>query len=162
VITLEERVQRLEDLEAIRQLDATYCRLLDGGDFAGLVELFTPDGSFDGLSLVTGQEQLLTFFDGLVAGGLTAFWHHVSNLEIEVDGDAATATSLLWQPCVVHGVPQVAAGRYTDRLLRTDVGWRYELKRVRFAYWVPLAEGWDHQRFGLDSARRAALHRDTA
>ena len=103
--SLERRVQRLEDLEAIRQLDAAYCRLLDDGDWPGLVEQFTPDGTFDGLSVVTGHEQLLTFFDGLAAGGLTAFWHHIRNLEIEVEGDAATATSVLWQPCVVEGVP---------------------------------------------------------
>ncbi len=153
---VEARLRRLEDVEAIRALDARYSRLLDDGDWAALVDLFLPDGIFDGLDRVTGHAALLDFFTGLAAGGLTAFWHHVSNLEIDVDGDRAAVQSLLWQPCVVAGVPHVAAGRYTDRLARTGDGWRYALKRVRFSYWAPLGTGWDQHRFTLESARRAA------
>jgi ketosteroid isomerase-like protein len=154
---LEARIQRLEDAEAIRTLDARYCRRLDDGDWPGLVELFTADGTFDGLSAVTGRDALLAFFGGLGGGGVTAFWHHVSNLEIEVQGDSASVRSQLWQPCVVDGVPHVAAGRYADRLVRTGEGWRYELKQVRFFYWGPLAEGWDVHRFGFAPARNAAV-----
>jgi ketosteroid isomerase-like protein len=156
---LEARLRRMEDVEAIRTLDAAYCRLLDDRDWPGLVELFTPDGCFDGLSVVTGPAALLAFFGGLADGGLTAFWHHVSNLEVAVDGDTATVTSLLWQPCVVDGVAHVAAGRYADSLVRTAEGWRYALKQVRFSYWAPLAEGWDQHRFALETARSAALPR---
>jgi ketosteroid isomerase-like protein len=163
VTALEERLRRLEDAEAIRNLDAAYCRLLDDGDWPALVQLFLPDGTFDGLSVVTGRDALLSFFAGLADGGLTAFWHHVSNVEVDVDGDEAAVRSLLWQPCVVDGVPHVAAGRYADRLVRTPEGWRYSLKQVRFFYWGPLAEGWDHHRFGFAPARNAAvLPRGTA
>ena len=152
---LEARLRRLEDAEAIRTLDAVYCRHLDDGNWPALVELFTPDGVFDGLRRVAGHADLLAFFGGLADGGLTAFWHHVSNLEVEVDGDTATVRSLLWQPCVVAGVPHVAAGRYRDRLVRTGAGWRYAEKQVRFTYWAPLTEGWDHHRFGLEAAAAA-------
>ena len=155
-MTPEERLRRLEDVEEIRALDARYCRLLDDGDWPALVALFTPDGVFDGLRRVAGHADLLAFFAGLAAGGLTAFWHHVSNLEISVTGDRAEVTSLLWQPCVVDGVAHVAAGRYRDELVRTGAGWRYRRKQVRFSYWAPLAEGWDRQRFALDAARGAA------
>jgi hypothetical protein len=55
----------------------------------------------------------------------------------------------------VDDVPHVAAGRYTDRLVRTGEGWRYALKQVRFSYWAPLSEGWNHHRFALESARAA-------
>jgi ketosteroid isomerase-like protein len=157
VSSLEARLRRLEDAEAIRALDAAYCRFLDDGDWPALVELFTPDGTFDGLSLVTGRAALQTFFGGLADSGLTAFWHHVSNLEIDVEGDSAAVRSLLWQPCVVDGVPHVAAGRYADRLVRTGEGWRYSLKQVRFFYWAPLSEGWDRHLFALDSARAARM-----
>ena len=155
--SLEDRLRRLEDVEAIRRLDAVYCRLLDDGAWSPLVDLFTPDGVFDGLSLVRGRADLAAFFAGLPDGGLTAFWHHVSNLEIDVDGDRASVRSLLWQPCVVDGVPHVAAGRYADTLVRTASGWRYQVKQVRFSYWAPLAQGWDQHRFALESARAAAL-----
>jgi ketosteroid isomerase-like protein len=156
VSPLEERIRRLEDAEAIRALDARYCRLLDEADWPAFVALFTPDGTFDGLSRATGREALLTFFSGLADTGMT-FWHHVSNHEVEVDGDRARVRSLLWQPCVVDGVPHVAAGRYDDRLVRTAGGWRYELKRVRFSYWGPLTEGWGPHRFAFEPAKAAAL-----
>jgi len=159
VTSTDARLRRLEDVEAIRTLDAVYCRLLDDGDWPALVQLFTPDGVFDGLSRVTGREDLLEFFSGLADGGLTAFWHHVSNLEVAVDGDTATVRSLLWQPCVVDGVPHVAAGRYSDELVRTGEGWRYRVKQVRFSYWAPLTQGWDQHRFSLESARAAAVSR---
>lgn len=42
-MTLEERITRLEDIEAIRQLQARYQRLLDTRDFDGMAECFTPD-----------------------------------------------------------------------------------------------------------------------
>jgi ketosteroid isomerase-like protein len=157
--SVEERLRRLEDLEEVRRLDAVYCRLLDDGDWPALVDLFTPDGVFDGLSRVVGRADLLSFFSGLGTGGLTAFWHHVSNQEVEVTGDAATVRSLLWQPCVVDGVPHVAAGRYTDELVRTGEGWRYRVKQVRFSYWAPLTVGWDQHRFSLEAARAAAVPR---
>ncbi|HEX2074920.1 MAG TPA: nuclear transport factor 2 family protein [Geodermatophilus sp.] len=155
--SLEERLRLLEDVEAIRTVDAAYCRLLDDGDWPALVALFTDDGVFDGLSRVRGHRDLRTFFAGLADAGMTAFWHHVSNHEIQVTGDSARVGSLLWQPCVVDGVPHVAAGRYTDELVRTPAGWRYAVKQVRFSYWAPLAEGWEQHRFTLDSARNAAL-----
>ena len=153
--TVEDRLRRLEDVDAIRAVDAAYCRSIDTGDWPGLVALFTPDGTFDGLHVVTGHGALLSFFSGLAGSGMR-FWHHVSNHEIEVDGDAATVRSMLWQPTVVDGVPHVAAGRYRDRLVRTAEGWRYTLKQVRFDYWAPLAEGWDHHRFGFPPAAGAA------
>jgi uncharacterized protein (TIGR02246 family) len=155
VTTLEERLRRLEDLEAIRAVDAAYTRAIDTGDWPGLASLFTPDGTFDGLQRVSGRQALLAFFSGLAVSGMR-FWHHVSNYEILIVADTATVRSMLWQPCVVHGVPHVAAGRYRDRLVRTSDGWRYVLKQVRFDYWAPLAEGWDHHRFGFPPAAAAA------
>ncbi|WP_285632973.1 nuclear transport factor 2 family protein [Lentzea sp. NBRC 102530] len=146
-------MRRLEDLEAIRALDAAYCRSLDSGSWDALVSLFLPDGEFVGLSTARGHAGLRSFFAGLADGGLTAFWHHVTNLEIDLDGDRAHVCSFLFQPCVLHGVPHVAGGRYHDDLVRVGSAWRYQRKRVVFDYFTPLAEGWDHGRFSLDSAR---------
>jgi hypothetical protein len=163
---LERRLRRLEDLEAIRLLDAQYCRVLDAGDWDELADLFIPDGEFVGLGRARGREELRTFFAGLTAAGLTAFWHHVTNLEIRLATDRepcggefhlAHTRSLLWQPCVVHGVAHVAAGQYTDTLVRTADGWRDQAKRVSFDYFTRLADGWDLARFSLPTA--AATYR---
>lgn len=154
---LEQRIMRLESLEAIRELDARYCRALDDGDWDTLVSLFTDDGEFVGLSRARGPAELRSFFAGLADAGLTAFWHHVTNLEIDLDGpDSARARSFLWQPCVQDGVAHIAAGRYTDTLRRVGAGsggaWRYVTKQVSFDYFVPLTDGWDHGRFSVASA----------
>ena len=81
---LQRRIAVLEDREAIRELDARYCRYLDQGQWDELADCFTPDGTFDGLSVVRGRSDLVRFFAGLADGGLTTFWHHISNLEITV------------------------------------------------------------------------------
>jgi uncharacterized protein (TIGR02246 family) len=151
--TIEERIQRLEDIEAIRALDAEYTRRLDAADWEGLAGLFTPDGEFVGLDRASGHDELVAFFSGLAAGGLTAFWHYVTNLEINLDGDTATVRSALWQPCVQDGVPHVAAGHYRDIVVRHDGRWRYRSKQVSFDYFAPLVDGWEHGRFSLGSAR---------
>lgn len=155
---LEDRIRRLEDLDEIRQLDARYCRHLDDGDWDALMDLFTEDGEFDGLSHPKGRTEMREFFAGLAAGGLTSFWHFITNMEIELDGDRATVRSFLWQPCVTDGAPAIAAGRYNDQVVRVDGRWRYRVKQVRFHFFGPLTDGWDENLFALETARRAAVN----
>ncbi|WP_326600774.1 nuclear transport factor 2 family protein [Rhodococcus sp. PD04] len=155
--SLLDRITRLEDLEAIRKLDAQYCRHLDDGNWDALMDLFTDDGEFDGLSHPRGKEEMRTFFAGLADGGLTSFWHFITNLEIDLDGDGATVRSFLWQPCVTDGAPAIAAGRYNDEVVKIDGRWLYKVKQVRFHFFGPLEAGWDENLFALDSARGAAV-----
>ena len=52
------------DEEAIRRTLASYCRHVDDGRFAELVELFAPDGSFVLAGIpITGRTELRRFFD---------------------------------------------------------------------------------------------------
>ena len=155
--SLLDRITRLEDLEAIRKLDAQYCRHLDDGNWDALMELFTDDGEFDGLSHPRGKEEMRTFFAGLADGGLTSFWHYNTNLEIDLEGDRATVRSFLWQRCVTDGAPAIAAGRYNDQVVKIDGRWLYKVKQVRFHFFGPLEAGWDENLFALDSARGAAV-----
>ncbi len=157
--SVADRLTQLEDLEAIRLLDARYCRYLDDGHWDDLLGLFTEDGEFDGLSHPVGKPAMTEFFAGLAHGGLTEFWHFVTNLEIEIDGDTAVTRSFLWQPCVLDGVASIAAGRYTDSLVKEDGRWRYRVKQVRFHFFGPLDQGWADNSFGLESAQRAAVQR---
>jgi ketosteroid isomerase-like protein len=157
---LEARVRRLEDLHEIGQLRARYCQYLDDGRWDDLVELFTPDGAFVGLSAVSGRAELRAFFAGLQEGPLQAWWHFSSNETIDLDGDAATGQCWLDQPCVVDGEAHIAAGRYADRMRRCDDGrWRFEERKVSFFFWSPAAAGWSPGRFDWEPARAAADRR---
>ena len=95
--SLEQRLARLEDHDAIRALDARYCRALDDGDWDTLVSLFTDDGEFLGLRRAAGHTSLRRFFAGLARSGLTAYWHHVTNLEITLDDADPDRRSLCHQ-----------------------------------------------------------------
>ena len=59
----------------IGQLRAHYCQALDDGRWDDLVDLFTPDGAFVGLSTARGHDELRTFFADLQDGPLSAWWH---------------------------------------------------------------------------------------
>jgi hypothetical protein len=154
---LEARIRRLEDLQEIAQLRARYCQYLDDGRWDDLVDLFTEDGSFVGLSTVTGRAALRTFFADLQSGRLKAWWHFSSNETIDLVDDRATGETWLDQPCVVDDKPHIAAGRYTDRMRRcADGRWRFEERKVTFFFWSPTSEGWRPGRIDYAPAEKAA------
>lgn len=154
------RVRRLEDLHDIGQLRAQYCQALDEGRWDDLADLFTPDGTFVGLSSARGHDELRSFFAGLQDGALSGWWHFSSNETIDLLGtpaDAATGATWLDQPCVVDGRAHTAAGRYDDRMVRGDDGrWRFAERRVTFFFWVRSDANWAPGRYDWTPARAAA------
>lgn len=152
---LEARIKRLEDVHEIGQLRARYCQYLDDGRWDELADLFTEHGRFVGVSTATGRSELRTFFADLQSGPLTAWWHFSANETVTVDGDAANGETWLYQPCVVEGEAHVAAGRYTDSMVRQGERWLFSERKVTFFWWVPLAEGWKSGRISWDPARSA-------
>ena len=55
-MTLEERITRLEDLEAIKQLKATYCEICDDKhDPDRIVTIFAEDGIWEGKGIGTAR-----------------------------------------------------------------------------------------------------------
>ncbi len=119
---LAARVQRLEDIEAIRTVLLDYGRFLDARDFAAYSRLFAKDGEWvGGFGTMQGPEAIQTFMEKQIAGpnrGNT--FHILSNFEIDVHGDTATAWSR-WT-FVTPGAdkkPVIAqAGRYDDTFSR--------------------------------------------
>lgn len=155
-LTLEERITRLEDIHEIGQLRARYCQALDDGRWEDLADTFTEDGAFVGLSTARGRAEMLEFFPQLNSSTVTSWWHFSSNESVELDGDSATGTTWLLQPCVVDGESQIAAGRYEDTMVRTAHGWRFQERRVSFFFWSSLESGWDAARFSFPPAVDAA------
>jgi uncharacterized protein (TIGR02246 family) len=150
------RLRRLEDVHEIGQLRARYCQYLDDARWPELADLFTEDGAFIGLATARGRAELREFFAGLQEGPLTAWWHFSVNETIEVTGDVAAGDTWLYQPCVVEGEAQIAAGRYRDRLARQPDGhWLFAERHVTFFFWVPLADGWGPGKMGWPPAAAA-------
>ena len=94
--SVEERLQALEDRDAIGALLAEYRRALDEKDFEAYADLFGDDGEFvtDGRRRgARGDPRMLAELQA--AGALSVAAgddrHLVANVQIAVDGDRATA-----------------------------------------------------------------------
>jgi uncharacterized protein (TIGR02246 family) len=136
--SIEERLRRLEDREAIWQLFQDYRRELDARDFAAYSRLFAEDGEWVGnLGSAKGPaeiEALLVRTLEVYPDDRTRTYHLVANPVIHVDGDRATAEST-W--CFItrraeDDEPVLAMlGRYEDVLTRVDGHWKF-LRRVAY------------------------------
>jgi len=129
---LANRVQRLEDREAIHGLFMRYRQCLDEKDFSGYASLFAEDGEFvAAVGTAKGRAGIEEFVDGMRGSLLTAVagndLHIVVNPEISVDGDRATARST-WIYLVRaddDGPTLSKVGHYEDELVREDGEWRF-------------------------------------
>ncbi|MDO9407709.1 nuclear transport factor 2 family protein [Patulibacter sp.] len=129
---LARRVAALEDREAVRALLLRYARALDSHDWPLLRTVFLPDavadyGELEGRN--EGVEEIIAACHRALVG-LDSSQHLVGNVEVEVDGDAATASCYLHaqhylvSPSGVNTF--VVGGTYRDRIVRTPDGWRIE------------------------------------
>jgi uncharacterized protein (TIGR02246 family) len=125
------RLQRLEDMEEIRTLLLDYGRFLDSRDLAAYSRLFAKEGEWvGGFGSARGPEEILAFMQKNLGTGPNRgnTYHILSNFEIVVDRDNATAWSR-WTFITpgADGKPVVSqAGRYDDTLVREDGRWRFK------------------------------------
>lgn len=128
--SIDSRIQRLEDIEEIRTVLTDYGRVLDARDFAAYARLFAKDGEWvGGFGTVKGPAAIQAFMEKNIPGPNTAHnYHLLSNFEIDVHGDTATAWSR-WT-FIVPGQDQKPAmaqgGRYEDLLIREVGRWKFK------------------------------------
>jgi hypothetical protein len=128
---LAARVQRLEDKEEIRTLLLDYGRFLDARNLASYSKLFAKDGEWvGGFGTVQGPAAIQAFMEKNLGTGPNKAnnYHILSNFEINVQGDTATAWSR-WAFVVpgADGKPSIAqGGRYDDVLVRENGHWKFK------------------------------------
>jgi hypothetical protein len=124
----------LADKDAIRELLARYCFLLDGFRLGEFAALFTADGEWISRNgNATGSESIERLLRGLVpepAPGKRRK-HFTANIIIELAGDSATVISNF---LVVRDSPTgptiAVAGTYDDTVVRTSGGWKFKSRRL--------------------------------
>lgn len=126
--TLEARLRRLEDLEAIRQLFVDYGHYLDCGDFDSYGKLFADDGEvlLGPMGRASGPAAIQALMEKTLTGRGNSF-HIVSNPIIHLDGDRATS-EVMWAVIVRddNGKPALPMlGRHKDVLTRQRGEWRF-------------------------------------
>lgn len=148
--TLEERVQRLEDLEAIRRLKITYARACDNNfDADTLASLFTDDGHWDGgvFGVHDGPEAIRDLYRG-VRNDITFGLHYMcgDTIDIAPSGLEAGGSWYLWEFGTYKGRAVWWAMTYTDSYRKVHDVWRIATTKLHIHFFTPYESGWVKQR----------------
>jgi hypothetical protein len=135
--TAEERLQQLEDREAIRQLLTDYGRFLDQRDFASFSQLFAEkEGEWDGgMGKAKGPEEIRKLMESTIGKNTEKIgmpnYHLFTNETISLHGDRADAmTKWIFVVQGEGGGPHpLVLGHYVDSLVREAGRWKF-LRRV--------------------------------
>jgi ketosteroid isomerase-like protein len=123
---------------SIENLIFAYAGFVDEGDLEGVATLLADavigvDGMEDGLRGREKIEKLLRSTIRMHEDGTPKTKHVTTNVQIEVDEEAGTATSRSYftvlQAVEGLGLQPIVAGRYRDRFERTDGNWRFVERR---------------------------------
>jgi hypothetical protein len=152
----ETRLAKLEAAEQIRHLKARYAGVCDTGYTPDrMVPLFTEDAVWDGgerFGRHEGIDAIYRFFDGVSSQIVWALHYMVAPIvEVADDGETATGSWYLWQPCtlVTDDGPRAIwlTGTYADRYRRVDGDWRFSEVKLDCQTISPLEEGWVRRPF---------------
>lgn len=136
--TLEQRVQRLEDIEEIKNLKYQYARYCDDRyDADGITSLFVPDGHWIVHGLggeATGHDEMRAFFEAMRHSIVWAI-HLVMAPQVEVAADGRTAVGRFYllsfstilradDPSQKDAV--FSTLNYVDRFVKVDGRWLFE------------------------------------
>ena len=124
----------MDDVEAIKQLKARYCRLMDTKDWAAYRQVFADDVTMDttdsGGGVITGADQFLAFLMAAIGDVITV--HHCHTPEIEITS-STTATGIWAMEDVLRfpgGQDMQAYGHYHETYEKRDGEWRIKSSRL--------------------------------
>jgi ketosteroid isomerase-like protein len=143
--TLEQRLRRLEDKQALHDLAHLYGFVMDERDLDGLSSLFTEDarlGSEDGVFDAQGLETIAKTYQGRydVLGATHHFVHSALSRFDDSDPDVAYGLVSGHAEVVRHGETMVVALRYHDVYRRTADGWRIAERVMGYMYYLPVTD----------------------
>ena len=143
--SLEDRIQALEDREAIKDLIYQYAYAVQQGKIEVFLTLFTDDAvlEYGAMGFYEGTAGLERFFrDVCLSPVLTFACPLLHNHLIKPDGEKASGICTLEIRAVYHGESYVAAGRYEDEYVKKDGTWKFKRRAFEVYYMVPHSEGW--------------------
>jgi len=146
---LEQRIQVMEDVEAIKKLKALYAKACDDKYNAELMkEVFTEDALWDSPPFGTfrGRDAICDFFRS-VSGSIVFAIHYFMMPDITVEGNRAHARWYLWMAATVSPNRAVWLAALEDDKYEkiSDRWWQTEMKGVTL-FQTPYEEGWHKKR----------------
>lgn len=128
-MTIEERIQRLEDIEAIRYLQAKYQRCLDNRDFVGVEQCFCKDvvSSYgNGEMSYTGSENVIAFLKSVMSVDMPSA-HMIHGGEIDIVSTTNAKAKWYLQDFLInkqHGVNIHGAAIYENSYEKVNGDWK--------------------------------------
>ena len=117
---------RTDDLVEIQQLLAKYAVTITQQDIDGLVEVFTPDGTYSAFGETYALERFPVLVDAAPKG---LFLTGTALVDID-ERHRGTGTQPL---CFIdHASHDMRIGYYRDTYLRTEDGWRLKTRAMTF------------------------------
>lgn len=138
-LSLQERIARVEDRQALRELASQYNFSIDDRDLDTVASLFTENayfGSHDGAMGATGRKAIIEQFKMRfsVLGATNHFSHdQVVRFESATRARGQVASHAeVWR----NGRAMLTALRYTDLYDKSDGVWRFAERKLAFMYYV--------------------------
>jgi ketosteroid isomerase-like protein len=121
-------VQAVADKLEIQELLAKYARGVDTHDWDLWRSVFTEDAVIDysKSGAACGSRDEVAEFLRHAYDTIPWATHHITNVEIELDGDRASVRAMFLNPMQLPGVDGESStgGYYTHEMVRTPDGWR--------------------------------------
>ena len=136
-ISTQDIADRLE----IEDVLTRYAWSIDGGEFDGLDQVFTPDAFVDYTSAggIKGNYPEIKKWLSTVLPHFPAYQHFVTNKDIRIEGDTATSRAGFYNPMAQAKEGGLSfffvGGEYHDKLVRTPDGWRIK-ERIEKTVWA--------------------------
>jgi hypothetical protein len=143
--SLDDRIRRIEDLSAIKDLAVLYGFVMDERDLGSVRRLFAADAtlrSADGVFAATGIEEIVKTYEGRFAalGPTNHFTHgHVVRID-DADPDRATGVLSSHAEVVRDGTAMIVGLRYKDAYRRASVGWQFQDRLMSYMYYIDVRE----------------------
>lgn len=150
---LATRVQRLEDIEAIKNLFVFYAQGSDDQNNPDImVPLFTEDGVFDigsGYGVYKGHAAIRKFLEGATEIINWSLHYLITpHVMLADDGQSAKVFAYLWELAKMRNPkgelePMLIGGTYRNDAVKLPNGeWRFSAVRLHMDIMSPFYEGW--------------------
>ena len=141
--SLSKIVHELRDIEALNQLMARYCHLIDTGQWKDVAQLFTENatGEFGFFGSFNGRNE--KSFERL-AQDYSFRAHMVHNSIVEVQGDVASGSWYVTAQITLEPIKQAVwvMGKHQNRFKRVDGSWKFTAIKVEPWYFSRYEQGW--------------------
>jgi uncharacterized protein (TIGR02246 family) len=133
-----------DDIEAIKQLKARYCRTMDTKDWSAMRQLFADDVTMDtvdsGGNVVTGADAFMTFLRQSIGDVLTVHQCHTPEIALISGTEASGIWAMEDMLRFPDGSELHGYGHYHERYEKRDGDWHIgysKLTRLRMDFTSP-------------------------